>query len=143
MKNEKWVPCFDDLTGKMYFLGAYVFSYNNKNLLLGKNGNILIVDDELYAQFDKKVLDEEIWFKLLQRGLAIHREREERVDIEDRNLPSFFMIDITNNCNIGCKYCLRESSDSINSKVLSDEMAISIVDYIANYCKKYNLFCSG
>lgn len=143
MKNAEYayVSPFKDSTGNMHFTGAYHFHYGNRNLLIGGNGNIILMDDELYTQFDGKDLDEEMWFKLLQRGLAVHREREENLtaDQEEIFLPSFFMIDMTNNCNIGCKYCLRESADSVNSKVLSEEMAESIVDYIINYCKRHNL----
>ncbi|MCD8013645.1 MAG: radical SAM protein [Lachnospiraceae bacterium] len=51
--------------------------------------------------------------------------------------PEFFMIDLTNRCNMRCRYCLRNVSGedrSISKKTLED-----ICDYIVRYCEKHHL----
>ena len=51
--------------------------------------------------------------------------------------PEFFMVDLTNRCNMRCRYCLRNVSGgdrSISKKTLSD-----ICDYIVQYCEKHRL----
>ena len=135
------LPSFEDDTGLLRFHGAYAFPYPDRNLLLGTNGNIILLDDALFQTVVIQNPNQELWFKLLQRGLAEHdgREPEEDEVQQERIAPSFFMIDMTNNCNISCRYCLREGCNSSNSKVLSENNAKRIVAYITAYCRKYDL----
>lgn len=132
---------FANKTGLLRFHGAYAFPYPNRNLLLGKNGNMILLDDMLFQTLVYQEPDSELWFKLVQRGLAEHDNctQNEAEMSQIYIAPSFFMIDMTNNCNISCRYCLREECSSTNSKVLNEKNAKLIVDYIIRYCRKYDL----
>lgn len=135
------LPQFENEDGMLRFFTAYAFPYTNRNLILGVNGNMMLIDDELFQMILHQKPDDELWFKLIQRGLAEHNncEKVENASKQERIVPSFFMIDMTNNCNIGCRYCLREECSSSNSKVLSENNARKIVDYITKYCRKFDL----
>ncbi len=136
MEQER-IERFESPDGQMVFQGCYAFSKGEKHLLLGENGNMILINESIYQHILKKECDDDIWFKLLQRRLAIHKEHdisEQQGDILIR--PTYFMIDMTSRCNMGCRYCLRDSEDSQEAKVINHEMVIQICRYIAEYCKK-------
>lgn len=51
--------------------------------------------------------------------------------------PEFFMIDLTNRCNLHCKYCLRNVD--MKGKSISDKAVKDICNYIVEYCDEYRL----
>lgn len=124
------------------FKGAHVYLENNKALFIGRNGCILITDIGLYEKISKRQLDDDIGLKLLQRGFAdcmVRNAAEGCQQIESADIdPVFFMIDMTNRCNMKCKYCLRNTGDDSNS--ISDKVLIDICKYIADYCDCENKY---
>lgn len=67
------------------------------------------------------------------------REKESRniCHNEQVHYPEFFMIDLTNRCNLHCRYCLRNVD--INGKSVSNETLIDICKYIVKYCDENRL----
>ncbi|WP_415930254.1 radical SAM protein [Zhenpiania hominis] len=123
---------------KITFLGAYIFRGKNRNLLLSKGGTILLVDNELCEKIEKHQLNDAIGLKLLQRGFAIIGNDEVKSDRkESQNIPTFFMIDMTNKCNMRCKYCLRDTEDDGQS--IDESTLLDICLYIIEFCKKNEL----
>ena len=115
----------------------WLFRNEKKCLFLNRSGHILITDMELGLQVINNNCTEDLLLKLLQRGFATEMA-EERSDEEteaDDIRPMFFMIDMTNRCNMSCKYCLREINDQPGEESITYEMLRKICEYIASYCR--------
>lgn len=140
-KVYDYLEPFSDESGELAFSGAYIFPYKERNLILGNNGNIILLDDAIFDTLLDKDPKTMLWFKLMQRGLAIHKQRlpNEEKEHETKIMPAFFMIDMTNKCNIGCRYCLRETWNSESPRTLSRESAQAIVEFIIRYCNAHEL----
>lgn len=115
----------------------WLFRNEKKCLFLNRSGHILITDMELGLQVINNNCTEDLLLKLLQRGFAAEMA-EEKSDEEteaDDIRPMFFMIDMTNRCNMSCKYCLREINDQPGEESITYEMLRKICEYIASYCR--------
>ena len=139
MKWER-MESFESPDEQLVFQECYAFSKGKKHLLLGENGNMILINESIYQHISNKKLDDDIWFKLLQRRLAIHKEHDISAQLEDVLIrPTYFMIDMTSRCNMGCKYCLRDGENPLEATTISNEMVVRICNYIAEYCKKNKL----
>lgn len=114
------------------FLGAYIFSKNGYNFLLGKNGCAIIISDDLLHSLQEQRPSDALKLKLVQHGLAIVPGkqpvlRESCIDVR------YFIIDLTKQCNFHCIYCFRDFKhfNQITYEVLQD-----IIDFIISYCKQ-------
>lgn len=119
------------------FLGAELFEYDNRCLLYENTGHILLCDKELATQLVNGIIPDSLFFKLSQRNFISVRKDDESSCCEKMVRPEFFMIDMTNRCNMGCKYCLRDvknGGETIEYNVLND-----ICRYITHYCDSENL----
>lgn len=138
--KQCWIEKFGDSSGQMIFEGGYTFSKKGKHCLIGKNGNMILLNETLFEQILNRNPNEELWFKLIQRKLASHRQHIAKHENEtDLIKPTYFMIDLTSRCNMGCRYCLRESGDSINGKNIDREMLLKICRYIVEYSRENNI----
>lgn len=125
-----------DIDSEYIFVGSNVYISNDRSVLFEKNGHLLITSTDnvrllMNRQLPKNIVD------ILKSRRFIRNKRlnndEYNVDIK----PEFFMIDMTNRCNMRCEYCLRNIDDgeqSIDYNVLND-----IIDYIINYCEENKL----
>ena len=119
------------------FLGSIAFTKGNKGLLLEKNGHIILLSIEHINSLLKHKIPQNLVQKLKSRGFIYDNNIIEKCDMFCQIKPDFFMIDITNKCNMHCKYCLR-NIDILNNSI--DENKIrDICDYINEYCEKENL----
>ena len=112
---------------------VFVFRDGGNNLLINSDGFILLMDDELYQEFLHWNLTEGLKRKLESRCFLKNKCQLEEIEL----LPEFFMIDLTNKCNLRCKYCFRNietNNISITSGVVDD-----ICDYITKYCDQYKV----
>jgi len=128
--NYEWIEPYDK--GDLKFLGAYVvYSKNNRNMLISKSGTTLALDDELLDQIRNHTTSGELDFKLAQRYFATAKNKP-FVSLEYTPNVTFFLIDMTQKCNLDCCYCLRDTNchRSISDKTLTD-----ICNYIIEYCK--------
>lgn len=138
--RQEYLKKFKSIDGQLSFRGCYAYSKGGKHLLLGETGSMILINDFIYQKILAQELDEDIWFKLLQRRLAVHKEQDSSNQNESILIrPTYFMIDMTSRCNMGCRYCLRDSEKSSEAKVIDREMVIQICRYIANYCKDNNI----
>lgn len=113
----------------------YVFKGKNKNFLLTKYGTSIIVDDQLMKKIEKEDLDEDLTLKLIQRGFIKYKNSKEIMNCYDVVKPTFFLLDLTECCNLNCSYCFRQ----LEGKNMNIEMAFKICDYIKKYCKSNNI----
>ena len=118
------------------FLGGYVWSCANRHLLLEKNGHMILLNDRLYQELLEQNPDEDLWVKLLQRNFASLEGQAELCGNHSNIIrPTFFIIDLTDRCNMGCVYCLRDGNTVENPRMISEQMIQKICDYIADNCK--------
>ena len=116
--------------GDFYFRGGYLFSDDGKNLMLGDNGCMMMVDDELLESICNKKPSEDLKFKLVQHGLAMVPGKQmfcQEKEIQIR----YFIIDLTKKCNFDCIYCFR---DFHNTDTISLERLNEVLVYIEHYC---------
>lgn len=117
------------------FIGGYLYTQDNWNLLLNNYYGISIILDNFCIKLilDNNINDD-LMFKLYQRGFIIHK-RNNLIIKTDVVRPNFFLINLTNNCNLSCKYCFRniqtKQYDQINNITLEE-----ICKFILNYCEK-------
>ena len=113
----------------------FVFSDNNKSFLLNKKGCSMFVDGYLLNNIKNRQLDENLKFKMIQRGLA--RIKGSNIYVKNRrNKGIYFVIDVTKKCNFNCLYCFRNLNDS---RTISNDRLKDICEYILNVAKKRKL----
>lgn len=114
------------------------FESEDKNLLLDRQGHILILREDLCSSIWSHEISEDLLLKLLQRKFAYEPENIDKNEGEKNSeiKPMFFMIDLTNKCNMECRYCLRNVEDDPDEESISGEMIDSICEYLAQYCEQ-------
>ncbi len=135
MIKSDYISAFRDK--KHIFHGASLFETEGRYVLCERNGHILITERFLVDHLRKKELPVNALNALIQRRfVSAKKDTEDNKDVCEIK-PEFFMVDLTNRCNMKCKYCLRDidsKNSSIDKKVLDD-----ICNYIMEYCDKEKL----
>ncbi|MBQ4570363.1 MAG: radical SAM protein [Bacilli bacterium] len=102
----------------------------DKVFILSKNGNGLILEKVLYDDLIEDKCCEELKYKLLLNSFY----KTDRFEIRSlKPKISFFMIDFSTCCNLGCYYCLRDFIS--RGSVIKENELFAILDYIKNYVK--------
>lgn len=99
-------------------------------------GHVLIADRMQFDNIQNHMVSEDFFGKLRNHGFVEGKcviSEYAQCDIK----PEFFMIDLTDKCNMRCKYCLR-NVDNIGKSISSDVL-YKICDYINNYCNQYQI----
>lgn len=127
------------LSNGFNFLGAFVFCENDTAFLINRNtGTSIILNEELLNTIENQSLGEDLQLKLVQRFLGQYHESKMPNDVLKIVLPRYFMINVTSQCNLRCKYCFREHEAS---GTISKEMILKICDFINNYCLESHIDC--
>ena len=120
-----------------YFNGAYRFYGENYSYLLNsQNGSSILLHNDFIRQIEEKNLDEELLFKLIQRGF-VEIPNGLVSCCKEKILPQFFIFDLTQACNFRCIYCFRHLEK--HAATITDKNIIDISNYIIDYCKKNKL----
>lgn len=133
MKAE-WIAEFED-EGYKFQGGWLAASWDDRNLLLSRQGTSIVLDNELVECLRQQELPKTLGIKLLQRGFS------EAENIKDRGFgrkpfPRYFIIDLTDKCNYNCIYCFRDNNKKqceMEKKVFDD-----ILHFIETYCIQAN-----
>lgn len=135
--NPVYLEPFQDQIMGVEFSGGYAWSYAHRHLLLSTDGHMILLDDHLFQSLLRQKPEEDLCIKLLQRGFA-HFCGQKRSDtrFQDQIRPTFFMIDLTNRCNMNCIYCLRDGDTVRNPRIISEKMIRKVCAYIAENCKR-------
>lgn len=114
------------------------FEFEERVLLLDRQGHILLMKRELCDSIRNQKISDDLLLKLLQRKLACDMGQTQKCETNDplEIKPMFFMIDLTNKCNMGCRYCLRSIENDPEEDSISDEMIDAICEYLAQYCSQ-------
>lgn len=136
MMKKDIIEQFTDKSSGQIFSRSWLFSVGDSCLLFEKGGHILIVDGAYALALKNGSIPSNLLRKLKSRGFLIEQEK---INCTDTCLirPEFFMIDLTNRCNMCCKYCLRnivDGKDSMDRQTLED-----ICAYINAYCEREKL----
>lgn len=136
MNCEKWdvISPFFQTEPTIGFVGAYLFRGENKNLLMESCGHIIILDDEMLSEIEQHRISGDLAFKLIQRGFAQMKDHLVPCDCDEFKVAThYFMIDITQRCNMRCRYCLR---DDAATDTISPEKAEDICNFILKHCQE-------
>lgn len=108
-------------------------------ILIEESGHIIIVDEKYIHELQKHRIPKEIENKLKSRMFIKDNDiyQSETVTCGLEIKPEFFMVDLTKKCNMHCKYCLRNVSDTY--ECITSKKMLDICDFIADYCMKYNI----
>lgn len=119
------------------FKGCYVYSKSklNKNLIMSSDGTNMIIDNTLLNKLKKNKLDEDFLLKLIQRGFVEYKNSRKIISTYDIVKPTFFLLDLTEYCNLNCVYCFR----NLKGKKMTEEKAVDICEYIKTYCLSHNI----
>lgn len=136
--KQRYIDAYE-IDKKYIFVGANIFTYANSNFLLNSRLGISIILDNYYAKFltEQCLSDDNLMFKLYQRGFVKDKNR----DLCGKGLvirPNFFLINLTNNCNLRCKYCFRHL-EKLKRDEIDNSMLKSICKYILQYCHAQNI----
>lgn len=127
-----------DYQDKFYFTGADLFSSKGNNFLLNSCRNAcILLDDDCVQALQTQDIPDDLLFKLYQRGFmtginTIHCVKKPEIR------PVFFLINLTDNCNLRCKYCFRQL-DKENCRQIDYHTLENICKYILAYCRKYGV----
>ena len=134
--KKAYIPSFQEQDNDYCVLGLHVFSGRERNFLLnGRHGTSVLVDDALLDQIRAKNLTDSLKLKLLQRGLAKSESSERRIsDGVDPINPGFFLIDLTDQCQLACRYCLRTPKKEC--PIIDSDDLVRILSKIVEYCRR-------
>lgn len=123
------------------FLGCNCFISSENSYILNRiTGTSMILSNELLEKIKYKNLDDNLKFKLIQKGFAtITNSNKIQVELKKLNLPNSFLIELTKKCNLHCRYCFKDFDLAENNQDISYNELEFICNYILNYCKKYNI----
>lgn len=128
-----------NINNKYYFVGGDIFTCAGWNLLLNSRlGNSIIVDDDCTKiLLEQQLPNDDLMFKLHQRGFI--RDKKADFCIKKINTcPNFFLINLTNNCNLRCKYCFR-NIEHLKKDEIEDSQLKSICEYILQHCEEQRI----
>jgi hypothetical protein len=122
-----------DISNKYRFVESLVYKSMEKAVIFEKNGHLLITSKKNVEELQAGKIPHNIEDILKSRRFIIDKnEKEKSYNVNIK--PEFFMIDMTNKCNMRCEYCLRNTEydqDSISYTKLDD-----IIYFIKSYCKE-------
>lgn len=115
-----------------HFYGAFAYVCAHKSFLISDDGHCLMIDESLLNEILSHKVSQGLRRKLISRGFGGNTEK--RRFFIDRNeiLPEFIMIDLTNRCNMQCRYCLRNIV--MGNHMISEKTVHDICNYITDYC---------
>lgn len=131
---------FKSKNSNFEFLGCDVYSDNGLSFFINRNnGSTILVKRDILNHFYKNELDENLKLKLVQRGFANYNNTNvDYTKFKDKYQPKHFCIELTQSCNLRCKYCFR-SFENIIKKPISKDMVEKICSYIIRYCKQHKI----
>ncbi|MBR4026656.1 MAG: radical SAM protein [Lachnospiraceae bacterium] len=138
MIEQKFITSFKDKDYGIVIKDIIAFSNGHTAVLYEKTGHILRVDACILEDIQNQDIPLEIINKLKSRNFIYNSDNFGNISNCSQNyLPEFFMIDLTNKCNMHCKYCLRDICNSKNS--ISENKIKDICNYIMQYCKENHI----
>lgn len=110
------------------------FSVNGKYCLINEYGYMILLDEEMFRIIESDRISNDLKIKLMQRNFISFMDESRSVCKCKAIRPTFFMIDLTKNCNMQCKYCFREVNTT--SERLQSDMLHCVCNYIIKYCEE-------
>ena len=128
--NTIKIDAFTDTDSKQNFTGGMLFQVDN-NCMLYSQGHCLLLDSNLAQILKDGKIPKKLINSLKSRGFCdtISYQCDKNYQLVQ---PEFFMVDMTNRCNMKCKYCLRNINDKGSSIKIST--LEKICKYIQDYC---------
>lgn len=123
---------------EIYHLNNCTTFENDNNVFLFDNisGHSIIFEKNMWTDILNGNIDDGAIFLLNQRGFL--SKIFEINPIEEKAQPTFFLINMTDCCNLKCKYCFRDVHEKVVPNI-SDQEVIKICSKIVEYCHKHNI----
>ena len=138
--DEMLVEEYADKEKHIVYEKCTAFTNGKKYYLLNELGYSILIDRELFNMLQQKKVSTDFASKLLQHRLAKFDNLNHCDLCTNHEIrPEFFMIDLTTQCNLNCKYCFRDVNNPENYKSISEEMLNKICSYILDYCMKHEV----
>ena len=114
----------------------YRYTYNGHHMLLNPEyGTTLFLENKLKELIQPGHITENLAFLLVQRGMASYDHSRRPQQIHHPQFPHFFMLDLTQNCNLNCLYCFRDLSSK--PICMSDDMLLKICNHLIAYWSRH------
>ncbi len=115
---------------------AIIFNENDVSYLYNTlNGRGLFLKESLLKKLLNGKVDENFLFLMIQRG--IFETNDNIIDLHDSK-PTFFLINLTDSCNLRCMYCFRDVHIKESVNINSNELK-KICQKIIEYCKNHKV----
>lgn len=125
------------------FLGCDCFRSENNTLLLHReNRTSMIVDNSIFENICAHTFSDELKLKFLKRGFAKSKQFKNTIASVNSKVcgyPSYFLIELTKQCNLHCKYCFKDLSLAKQADKIDLKQLALICDYIINFCKNNSI----
>lgn len=137
--NRFEIPAFTFMRKdlRLRFNESVMFCCGEKCFLLDKmNGGIILFEGNYLNELLNKDFSDAFVRKLISRGFVGDTGKVCGRDLCEIH-PEVFMIDLTNKCNMRCRYCLRDIESKGTS--ISRDVLVEICQYISEYCEKEHI----
>lgn len=122
---------------EQYNISNLVSFSNGKTVLLFHplTGHSLMLKEDLWDAIESGECSQGILLKLIQRDFF---KQEFHMHIDEKAKPVFFLINMTDTCNLHCKYCFRDVHN-VSIPNITDEEIRNIANYIIRYCQEQHV----
>jgi uncharacterized protein len=131
------IPKYSTDANGSVFQTTNVFDFDSDHVLInGKLGTLLVCNNTILNEIKSKQLSDDLKFKLIQRGFITHNNSN-HFSTHPQILPKFFIIDVTQACNLRCSYCFRNLENEVHT--ISEERMEAITNYLISYAKENDI----
>lgn len=126
--------CLNDLIVVPY----HRFTLGDRCMLLNREmGSTIFMNASAADALEKGEADSRLRYRLIVNGFASVPGVPSRHCHVDTVMPTFFLIDMTNRCNLGCAYCLRVPN--YLGKAITPQRLQDVCNYILTHCRRHQI----
>lgn len=122
----------------LYMQSCACFTLGNRSMLISHQyGQTIILSANEVERIITGKWNSDLCHRLAQKGFLFPAKANLATNPHELIQPSFFLIDLTKQCNFSCTYCFRRNCHS--NDVIADDMLDDICAYIQNSCERHHI----
>lgn len=134
----RWTHCPERIVGRLLLSAYDRFEWEDRAMLICRDAGTTLFLDRFSAEaLECGNISSVLQYKLVALGFARVGYSPAFQSNADLIRPTFFLIDLTNVCNLECRYCLRVPENK--GRFMSDERLLAICRFILQYCRRHDL----
>lgn len=134
LRTQRPAMQLDDMTIAAY----HRFTLGDRCMLINREtGATFFMTATAADALEQGIADNRLRYQLIVNGFASVPGVPALRCYVDTVMPTFFLIDMTNRCNLGCAYCLRVPTHL--GKAISPERLQDVCRYILAHCRRHQL----